>query len=65
MSVRKTLELADNLIVAGVAVRLAADLAYFLHGVNDNESGIGMFSHEIFELFVQPVSNLARSSCKV
>ena len=63
--VGKLLELADDLIVACVAVRLTADFPDFLHGVNDNESGIGMLPHEILKLFIQPVSDLARSGCKV
>ncbi|CAN4037066.1 30S ribosomal protein S13, partial [Dysosmobacter welbionis] len=63
--VGKLLEPTDDLIIAGVAVCFAADLADFLHGVDDNESGVGVFPHEILKLFVQPVSNLARRSCKV
>ena len=63
--VGKLLELADDLIITGVAVCLAADFPDFLHGVDDNESGVGMFPHEVLKLFVQPVSNLARSGCKV
>ena len=63
--VGKLLEPTDDLIIAGVAVRLAADFPDFLHGVNDNEFGVGMFSHEVLKLLVQPVSNLARRSCKV
>ena len=63
--VGKLLEPTDDLIIAGVAVRLAADLADFLHGVNDNEFGVGMFPHEVLKLLVQPVSNLARRGCKV
>ena len=63
--VGKLLELADDLIIAGVAVRLAADFPDFLHGINDNEFGVGMLPYEVFKLFVQSVSNLARSGCKV
>ena len=65
MLVGKLLELTDDLIIAGVAVCLATDLTDFLHGVNDNEPGVGVFPHEILKLFVQPVSNLACRSCKV
>ena len=65
MLVGKLLEPTDDLIIAGVAVCLAADLTDFLHGVNDNEPGVGVFPHEILKLFVQPVSNLACRSCKV
>ena len=63
--VGKLLELADDLIIAGVAVSLAADFPDFLHSVDDNEPGVGMFPHEVLKLLVQPVSNLARRSCKV
>ena len=63
--VGKLLEPTDDLIIAGVAVCLAADLPDFLHGVNDNEFGVGMLPHEILKLLVQPVSDLARSGCKV
>ncbi len=63
--VGKLLEPTDDLIITGVAVCLAADFPDFLHGVNDNESGIWMFPHEVLKLLVQPVSNLARSGCKV
>ena len=48
--VGKLLEPTDDLIIAGVAVRLAADFPDFLHGVNDNEFGVGMFSHEVLKL---------------
>ena len=65
MIIGKLLEPADDLIIAGVAVRLAADIADFLHGVDDNEFGVGVFPHEILKLLVQPVSDLARSGCKV
>ena len=65
MLVGKLLEPTDDLIIAGVAVCFAADLADFLHGVNDNEFGVGMFPHEVLKLLVQPVSDLARRSCKV
>ena len=63
--VGKLLEFADDLIIAGVAVCLTADFADFLHGVDDNEFGVGMLAHEILKLLVQPVSDLARSGCKV
>ena len=41
--VRKTLEFADDLIVAGVAVSLASGLPDLLHGVNDNQLRVGVF----------------------
>ena len=65
MLVGKLLELADDLIIAGVAVSLAADFPDFLHGVDDNESGVGMLPHEILKLLVQSISDFARRSCKV
>ena len=52
MLVGKLLELADDLIITGVAVCLAADFPDFLHGVNDNESGVWMFPHEVLKLLV-------------
>lgn len=63
--VGKLLEPTDDLIIAGVAVCFAADLPDLLHGVDDNEFGVGMLAHEILKLLVQPVSDLARRSCKV
>ena len=63
--VGKLLEPTDDLIIAGVAVCLAADFPDFLHGVNDNEFGVVMLKHKILKLLVQPVSDLARSGCKV
>ena len=65
MPVCKTLEFADDLIVAGVAVCFAADLPDFLHGVDDNEFGVGVFPHEILKLFVQPVSDFVCCRCKM
>ena len=53
----KLLELAHDLVVAGVAVRFAAHFPDFLHGVDDNELGVRVFLHEVFQLFVQTVPN--------
>ena len=63
--VGKLLEPTDDLIIAGVAVCFTADLADFLHGVDDNEFGVGVLPHEILKLFVQSISDLSRSGCKV
>jgi len=63
--VGKLLEPTDDLIIAGVAVCFAADLTDFLHGVDDNEFGVGVLPHEILKLFVQSISDLSRSGCKV
>ena len=63
--ISKLLDSADDLIVAGIAVCFTANLTDLLHSVNDDEIGVGMFPHEVFKLFVQPVSDLARRSCKV
>ena len=49
VSVRKTLELADDLIVAGVAVSLASGFPNLLHGVNDNQLRVGVFLYEILK----------------
>ena len=65
VSVGKLLELADDFIITGIAVRLTADFSDFLHGVDDNEFGVGMLAHKVLKLLVQPVSDLARRSCKV
>ena len=61
----KLFELADDLIVAGVAVRFAAHLPDFLHGVNDNEFGVRVFPHEVFQLLVQTVSDFSGSGGKM
>ena len=47
MLVGKLFQPADNLVVAGVAICLAADLADFLHCVNDEEFGVGMFPDKV------------------
>ena len=63
--VGKLLEPTDDLIIAGVAVRLAADLSDFLHGVDDNEFGVWMLPHKIFKLFIKPISDFSGSGRKV
>lgn len=65
VSVRKTLELADDLIVAGVAVSLAASFSDLLHGVNDNEFGVGMLTYKIFKLLIKTVSDFVCCRCKM
>src|SRR5699024_10245293 len=65
MLVCKLLELADNLIVAGIAVRLAAHFPDFLHGINDNELGVRMLPHEVFQLLVQTVPDFSGSGGEV
>ena len=53
ISVSKLLQLADHLIVAGVAVTVAHCLTDFLQGIHDNELGITVFPDELFQLFIQ------------
>lgn len=57
--ISKLLDSADNLIVAGIAVRFAAYLTDLLHSVNDDEIGVRVLLHEILQLFIQPISNLS------
>ena len=63
--VRKTLELSDDLIVAGVAVSLASGLPNLLHGVNDNQLRVGVFLYEILKLLVKNVSDFVCCRCKM
>ena len=65
VSVRKTLELSDDLIVAGVAVSLASGLPNLLHGVNDNQLRVGVFLYEILKLLVKTVSDFVCCRCKM
>ena len=59
MLIRKLLDSADDLIVAGITVRFAAYLTDLLHGVNDDEIGVRVLLHEILQLFIQPIPNLS------
>ena len=61
----KTLEFADDLIVAGVAVRLASGFPNLLHGVNDNQLRVGAFLYEILKLLVKTVSDFVCCRCKM
>ena len=63
--VRKTLELSDDLIVAGVAVSRAASFSDLLHGVNDNQLRVGVFLYEILKLLVKTVSDFVCCRCKM
>ena len=65
VSVCKRLQFPDNLVVAGIAVRFAAGLPNFLHGVDDDEFGVRVLPHKIGKLFIQTVSNLPSRRCKV
>ena len=65
MLICKLLELAHDLVVAGVAVRFAAHFPDFLHGVDDDEIGVRMFSHKILQLLVQTVPDFSGGSGKV
>ena len=65
MLVGELLQLADDFIIAGVTVSLAADLTDFLHGVYDDELGVGMLIHKELKLFVQTVSDFICRCCEV
>ena len=65
MLICELLDPADDLIVAYVAVCLIANLSNLLHGVNDDELGIRVLPHEIFQLFVQSVPNFPGNGGKV
>ena len=55
----KLLDPADDLIVAGITVRLAAYLTDLLHGINDDEIGVRVLLREILQLFIYPIPNLS------
>ena len=57
ISVSKLLQLADHFIVAGVAVTVAYRFPDFLQGIHDNEFGIAVFPHELFQLFTQAAAD--------
>ena len=63
--ISKLLDSADNLIVAGIAVRFAAYLTDLLHSVNDDEIGVRVLLHEILQPFIQPISNLSSGGGEV
>ena len=52
ISVSKLLQLADHLIVAGVAITIAHCLPDFLQGIHDNQLGITVFPNKLFQLFI-------------
>ena len=55
----KLLNLANDFIITGVAVRLSTNFPNLLHGINNNEIGVRVFSYEVFQLFIQSISNLS------
>ena len=57
ISVSKLLQLANHLIVAGIAVAVAHCLPDFLQGIHDNELGITVFPDELFQLFIQATAD--------
>ena len=52
ISVSKLLQLADYLIVAGVAVTIAHCLPDFLQSIHDNQLGFTVFPNKLFQLFI-------------
>ena len=65
MLVGKLFEPADDFIIAGVAVCLTANLTDFLHGVYDDELGVGMLVYKELKLFIQTVSDFICRRCEV
>ena len=65
MLIGKLLDSANDFIIAGVAVCLSANLSNLLHGIDDNEIGVRVLPHEVFQLFIQSISNPSGSSSKV
>ena len=61
----KLFDPTDNLVVTGVAVCFTANLPDLLHGVDDNEFGVRVLLHEVFQLFVQPVPDFSGRGGKV
>ena len=57
ISVSKLLQLADYLIVAGVAVTIAHCLPDLLQGIHDNQLGITVFPNKLFQLFIQAAAD--------
>ena len=57
ISVSKFLQLADHLIVAGVAVTVTHRLPDFLQGIHDNEFDIAVFPNKLFQLFIQAAAD--------
>ena len=57
ISVSKLLQLADHLIVAGVAVTIAYRLSDLLQGIHDNQSGVTVLPDKLFQLFIQTTTN--------
>ena len=55
--ISKLLQLADYLIIAGVAVTIAHCLPDFLQGIYNNESGVTVFPDELFQLFIQATAD--------
>ena len=58
MSVSKLLQLADYLIVAGVAVTVAHRFPDFLQGIHNNQLGVTVFPDKLFQLFIQAAAML-------
>ena len=55
--VSKLFQLADYLIVAGIAVTVAYRFPDFLQGIHDNQLGITVFPDKLFQLFIQATAD--------
>ena len=58
-------QLGHDLVVAGVAVSVPADLPHLLQGVDDDESYIRVLPDEAFQLLVEPFAHGLGLCCKV
>ena len=61
----KLFQLTDDLIIISVAISISADLTDLLQSVDDNESGIRMFLHELLNLFIQSCTDLLGLHCEM
>ena len=61
MIITEFFQLCHNLIVAGIAVTLAAYLADFLQGVNDNQPDSGVSLDKFFKLLDRKSTRLNSS----
>ena len=65
MPVRKLLESADDVIIAGIAVSFTADLTDFLHCINDDELSVVVLTDKEVKLLIKPISDFVCRRCKV
>ena len=63
-AIGKAFQPGNDIVVAGVAVRFAADLTNLLQGIDDNEPGIRVLANKTLQLLVQSFPKLSRSCSK-